>query len=379
MKIRKVQISLVVGLFCCTTCIAADQVPSEPLELTDTCSLFVSGTQNTHTFRIPAIITALNGDLVAACDARRKSAADLNPQRTIDIVYKRSTDNGKTWTPMEVLAHLDEGGCSDPSFLLDAITGDIFCFYNFMVHDLSNNEFRFLVQKSSDHGQTWGKPIDFTDQVSGPELKNSLKFVTSGRGIQTRDGRLLHNFVRVGQGVTLFASENHGDSWRPYCEVSPGDESKIVQLPDDSLMVNSRVEPGKRFVHRSVDGGRTWKSAADESLPDPRCNACIIQYTSKRDGYSKDRLVFCNAASNAGRKNLAARISYDGGNLWSAGKVIDSGASAYSEISILRDGSFGVLYERDRADIRFVRFTLAALTGDADQLTENYVLPGHRQ
>lgn len=353
----------------------AAKYPSEPLQLADSQALFVSGTDDTHTYRIPAIITAKNGDLIVACDARRQSAADLKPQRTIDIVYRRSTDNGKTWSPIELLERIDDGGCSDPSLLLDSSTGHIFCFYNYMVRDVSNNEFRFFVQKSTDHGQTWEKPIDFTDQVAGPELKDSFKFVTSGRGIQTRDGILLHNFVRVGEGVTLFASYDHGESWKAFCQVSPADESKVVQLPDESLMVNSRLEAGKRFVHRSTDGGQTWKSAAELSLPDPRCNACILQYTSKRDGYDKDRLIFCNAASNTSRQNLAARISYDGGHTWSAGKVIDRGQASYSEITTLADGSLGVLYEPGHAEIRFVRFTLEALTGGADRLQKAYALP----
>lgn len=355
--------------------VSVAKYPSEPLPLVDSQALFVSGTDGTHTFRIPAIITAKNGDLIVACDARRKSAADLKPQRTIDIVYRRSTDNGKTWTPIELLEPIDDGGCSDPSLLLDSVTGDLFCFYNFMLRDVSSNEFRFFVQKSTDHGKTWGKPIDFTDQVAGPELKDSFKFVTSGRGIQTRDGILLHNFVRVGEGVTLFASGDHGESWKAFSQVSPADESKVVQLPDDSLMVNSRFEAGRRFVHRSTDGGQSWHSAADLTLPDPRCNACILQYTSKRDGYDKDRLIFCNAASNTGRQNLAARISYDGGLTWSAGRVIDRGNASYSEITTLADGSLGVLYEPGHAEIRFVRFTLEALTGGADRLHKTNVLP----
>lgn len=346
--------------------IATGKVSNEPMKLKESQALFVSGTDGTHTYRIPAIITAANGDLIAACDARRKSAADLKPQRSIDIVFRRSTDNGKTWSPIELLESIDDGGCSDPSFILDAQSGSLFCFYNFMVRDTSNNEFRFMVQKSSDHGRTWGKPVDFTDQVAGKELKNSFKFITSGRGIQTRDGMLLHNFVRVGAGVTLFASRDHGESWKPLCDIHPGDESKIVQLPDESLMVHSRFDPGKRLVHRSGDYGRTWEST-DLGLPDPRCNACIIQYTSKRDGQSKDRLVFCNAASNQRRENLVARISYDNGKNWSAGRVIDQGPSAYSEITVLRDGSLGVLYEPGHSEIRFVGFTLEALTDGIDE------------
>jgi hypothetical protein len=53
-----------------------------------------------------------------------------------------------------------------------------------------------------------------------------------------------------------------------------------------------------------------------------------------------------------------------------AGKVIDSGRSAYSEITVLQDGSLGVLYEPGHSEIRFVRFTLEALTDGVDTLTE---------
>ncbi len=357
------------------TAIPSTKLPQEQLPWLDNQPLFVSGTEGTHTFRIPAIITALNGDLIAACDARRKSAADLKPQRTIDIVFRRSTDDGKTWSPIQVLDPIDDGGCSDPSLLLDKSSGTIFCFYNYMSSDMSSSEFRFKLQKSTDHGKTWSQPIDFTDQVAGPELKHSFKFITSGRGIQLRDGSLLHNFVRVKQGVTLFGSQDHGATWKAVSEVTPADESKVVQLPDDSLLVHSRWEPGKRYVHRSVDGGKNWNSQPELGLPDPQCNASILQYTSKRDGHSKDRLLFCNAASFSGRKNLAVRISYDSGATWSEGKVIDPGPSAYSEMTVLRDGTIGVLYEPGHSEIRFVRFTLEALTGGSDRLTAPFTFP----
>jgi sialidase-1 len=346
-------------------------IATERLKPISSQALFVSGTHDTHTFRIPAIVTATKGVLIAACDARRKSAADLMQQRTIDIVYRRSEDNGQTWSPLAVLARQEGGGCSDPSLLVDRITGDIFCFYNYMVHDKASKEFRFLVQKSTDHGQTWNPPVDFTDQVAKPQWKESFKFVTSGRGIQTRDGLLLHDFVRVGHGVTLFGSRDHGASWQALADIAPGDESKVVELPDGDWLVNSRYRPGQRYVHRSSDRGKTWQSAAVD-LPDPRCNAGILQYTSQRDGYERDRLLFCNACANDARKNLTVRISYDCGATWSGGKVIDAGPSAYSEMTILRDGRIGVLYEAGNREIRFVRFTLSALTDGADRLSTPY-------
>lgn len=345
----------------------------QPLSTLKGQALFVSGQNETHTFRIPAIVTANNGDLIAACDARRKGSADLGHQRTIDIVFRRSSDNGETWTPMEVMDPIEDGGCSDPSFVVDRVTGDLFCFYNFMTADKASKEYRFKFQKSSDHGKTWQAPVDFTDQVTGPDLKMAFKFVTSGRGIQASDGSLMHVYTLVGGGAFLFASRDHGKTWMTLGEVSPADESKVVQLPDDSLMINARNRPGKRFEHRSVDGGKTWESKQFD-LPDPRCNACILQYTAIRDGYKKDRLLFCNAASNKTRQNLAIRISYDNGKSWSSPTVIDPGAAAYSEMTVLRDGSIGVLYEPGYKEVRFVRLTLEDVTGGEDRLVKPFDL-----
>ena len=151
--------------------------------------------------------------------------------------------------------------------------------------------------------------------------------------------------------------------------IKPADESKVIQLADKSLMINSRVGGGFRWVHSSKDNGKTWKSIKEVGLPDPRCNASIIRYTSIKDGYKKNRLLFCNAGSIKGRKNLSIRISYDEGKTWSAGKVIDPGASAYSSLTICHDGSIGVLYEPGYKEVRFVRFTLEELTDGKDKLS----------
>ena len=47
-------------------------------------------------FRIPALVTAPNGDLVAAIDERVPSCGDLKWSKDINIVVRRSVDNGKT-------------------------------------------------------------------------------------------------------------------------------------------------------------------------------------------------------------------------------------------------------------------------------------------
>ena len=52
-------------------------------------------------YRIPALVTAPNGDLVAAIDERMGTCGDLKFNRDINIVIRRSKDQGKTWTAIE--------------------------------------------------------------------------------------------------------------------------------------------------------------------------------------------------------------------------------------------------------------------------------------
>lgn len=350
-------------------------IPTEPLTLTSKTQLF-----NVGTYRIPAIITANNGDLIVAIDARYTSSSDLIHNRNIDIAYKRSTDNGLTWSD-ESYTHVfgSNGAGSDPSFVIDRNTGDIICFYNYMVENTNNDDFRFYYQKSTDNGVTWQPYVDFTDDVAPTEWQSDFKFITSGRGIQLEDGSLLHNYVKLGLGSVLIKSTDGGNTWfRQGTIAGPADENKQVELNDGTIMTNARDQSkgGGRYVHTSSDDGDTWVTEYDESLIDPACNAGIIKYTSTNDGYNKNRMLYVGAADPSSRKNLAVRISYDEGQTWSDGKVIESGASAYSEITILADGSIGVVYEDDTSSrvIQFVRFTLEQLTDGQDSLSKPYVL-----
>lgn len=355
------------------------EVCNDPIsKLLEKKDIFISGTENTHTFRIPALITAANGDLIACVDARRKSSGDLIWVKDIDIVIKRSSDNGKTWGPMETVIDYGDPSvgkpASDPSFILDKETGEIFCFYNFMDQVKSPKEFRLHVQSSKDHGKTWSKPRDITDDIAKPEWKMDFKFITSGRGIQRNNGDLVHTLVNLKRGLHLYQSKDHGKTWSFIdTPIKPANESKVIELADESLMVNARLNgKGFRGVHRSADNGKTWDFEIDKTQVDPGCNGSILRYTSIKDGYKKNRLLLCHANSSRGRKNLTVKISYDEGKTWSKGKVIDAGPSAYSSLSICKDGTIAVLYEPGYKAIRYARFTLGALTDGKDKLAKPY-------
>ncbi len=349
--------------------------------------LFVPGQAGSKFYRIPAIATAMNGDLIAVIDARRTSAADLQHIRDIDIAVRRSSDNGDTWSEVEFMTDFPDGKVgSDPSLIVDKTTGEIFCFYNFLDHDLEVNKtrpsktavnYRHYVQSSKDHGKTWSKPKDIRDDIMPEGIKErDFIFITSGRGIQTKSGALIHTLCRVGnQSGYLFGSNDHGKTWQALKtkKFTPANENKIIELSDGTWMINTRTRGKGRYVHLSKNKGKTWTSKAEKNLPDPGCNAEAIVYTEKKDGYDKNRLLFVNPHSHRGRKNLVLSISYDDGKTWTHKKCIEKGASGYSSITICKNGDIGIFFENGRK-MAFVRVTLKDLTDGKDELKKPFEL-----
>lgn len=316
-------------------------------------TLWRKGDNGVAIYRIPAICTAPNGDLVTACDARKRHGGDLDACQEINISIRRSTDNGKTWTePVNSWTwdwnDNEHWAGSDPSFIVDMKAKKIFLFYN--VWECKNHwgVYRFYVQESADNGKTWSKPRDITMDIAHPDWpfgglrnKGAFIFISSGSGIQAKDGTLLHTLVRVGVGNLLFGSKDHGKTWHAIGNPTQGgDECKIVELANGNYMINSRCGGAKRLIHISQDQGKTWASHFDTELIDPGCNAQIMRYGKC------DRKIFLYSGCKArGRSNVTLRASKDDGKTWSDGITICPGGSAYSDITILKDKSVGVLYE----------------------------------
>jgi sialidase-1 len=313
-------------------------------------------------YRIPSLVTAPNGDLIAAIDERVPSCGDLKWNKDINIVMRRSMDNGSSWTEIETIVDYPEGqSASDPSMIVDVVTGDIFLFFNFMNLEKEKDVYYLKYIVSSDNGKTWSPPQDITTQISKPEWQPDFKFITSGRGIQTKEGKLLHTLVNLQRGLFVFGSDDHGKSWYVLdTPVSPADESKLVELSDGSWMINSRVnKAGLRYVHVSSDEGQSWSSRPDSALIDPGCNASILHYPVT----DTPLLLFSNANSSEKRHNLMLKISFDQGKTWSKGKKVYAGPAAYSSMTILKNGDIGLFFEKDDyQDNVFVRLPLAWLS-----------------
>ncbi len=347
--------------------IAQDGANPLPLQ-----TLFDKQTSTAACYRIPSLITAPNGDLIAAIDERIPSCADLRDNPNINIVIRRSSDGGHTWTTVQTVVDYPIGqSASDPSMVVNNATNEVILFFNYMDVAHQKGIYRFKFISSNDNGKTWTAPHDITNQISKAEWKQDFQFITSGRGIQTRSGMLLHTLVHLQKGVFLFGSTNHGKDWflidKP---IAPADESQVMETADGSWIVNSRVNgAGMRYVHKSADMGKTWTSIPDALLPDPGCNASIIRYSTGTTGEEKSRLVFANVNDAKERRNLTVRISYDEGNTWSAGKCLYAGSAAYASLTVLNNGDIGIVFEKDDyREIAFTSFSLEWLTDGRDDL-----------
>ncbi len=362
--------ALVVILLFFISCVQNKKSPSKKNK-TEFINLFSSDMDdNVSCYRIPSIITALNGDIITTIDERVPSCGDLKWSNDINIVMRRSEDNGKTWSEIQSIVDYPIGeSASDPSMILDKTTGEIFLFFNYMNLDTEKDVYYLKMISSKDNGKSWSAPIDITSQITKPEWKNDFKFITSGRGIQTKSGALIHTLVNLENGLHLFKSIDYGKNWSLIdTPIKPADESKVMQLSDGSLMINSRVNgAGARYIHKSTNDGETWTSKMDTQLTDPACNASLIRYSLKSEGSDKDRLIFSNLNSKDARENLTIRISYDEGETWSKGKTIYAGKAAYSSMTVLENGDIGLFFEKDvYKENVFVSFSLEWLTDGKD-------------
>jgi hypothetical protein len=316
--------------------------------------------------------------LIAVCDARYTGCSDLGGTTPIDIIMRRSRDNGTTWDSAKVIAHIANKGCSDPALVTDRVTGTVWCLFasnNGLFASTPTNRIEVTYVKSNDNGVTWTAPAVISSQIYATGWYAA--WVASGSACQTRAGMLCAAIgVRENSGSVIsnfmIYSNDHGATWHSEQNraSATGDEAKVLDRNDGTIMMNIR-NAQYRKIALSADSGRTWGTPyLDSGLIDPTCNADLIRYTSVLDVYNKNRILFSNPASTS-RQNMTVRLSYDEGKTWPVSRVITSGASAYSALTIINDGSIGLFYEKGSAiQMVFARFSLEWLSSGKDTLVK---------
>ena len=323
--------------------------------------IFKSNEGGYHCFRIPAIVKTKAGILLAFAEARKNNCGD---EGDIDMVVKRSSDKGKTWSALSVIWTDGENTCGNPAPVVDQNTGKIHLLmtWNLGTDDIStiNNgtskDTRKVYKTSSiDDGITWGIPKEITADVK----LTAWGWYATGpcHGIQiskgTYKGRLVIPCDNIEKGTSkkgyshIIYSDDNGETWRlggitPPVSVNPN-ESTVAELADGSLMLNMRVANNNNLRMKSVstDGGLSWSVPTNAlGLVDPVCQGSLISST-----IGTQHTLFFSNASSITRTNMTIKMSIDNGVTWPKAYSVYTGMSAYSDMVMIELDEIGILYE----------------------------------
>ncbi|MFI6770046.1 exo-alpha-sialidase [Streptomyces sp. NPDC050355] len=332
-----------------------------------------AGTEGYTSFRIPAVVRARSGALLAFAEGRVSSAADWGD---IDLVLKRSRDGGRTWGPLQVVSRNGAGTAGNPAPVVLA-GGRVLLLQVHSAADATEARIRrgrvppadgrrVWLQHSDDEGASWSDPREITDQAKLPPWR----WYATGPGHALRlrrgprAGRLLvpanHSTppTRPGDdgtearynGSHALLSDDDGATWRiGYTDgdtdlgVAPN-ETCAAELPDGSVYLNTRTEAAaawRRADAVSTDGGEHLLAPfrPQAGLAGPVCQGSTLHL----DG--SGTLLFAGPAHPAARALMTVRASRDGGLTWRTAHTVGGLPAAYSDLVRLDRDSVGLLYE----------------------------------
>ncbi len=318
-------------------------------------------TEAYNIFRIPSIVKSTNGTLLAFAEGRKNSYDSGD----IDIVLRRSFNNGETWEALAVVWDDDDNACGSPAAVVDESTGIIYLLMtwaNGSDDSQSINAGTGIDTRhvyfcySSDDGESWSTPEDITSSVK----KDTWGSYGTGpaHGIQISEGEYSGRLVVPCHYTELTAeggnknshviySDDNGKTWNlggePQNESKNLDESTVAILSDNTLMLNMRVPDNDnyRMTSTSDDGGLSWTTPITcEALIDPVCDGSLLNINTN----GNCTLFFSNPASTS-RENMTIKKSTDDGETWSESYSVYTGLSGYSDIVQLSSTQLGILYE----------------------------------
>lgn len=356
----------VIGLFIGCGKETSPVAEPKPVPITDSGNsgynhIFKSNEGGYYCFRIPAIVKTKSGTLLAFAEARKNNCGD---EGDIDMVVKRSSDKGKTWSALQLIWSDAENTCGNPAPVVEEVSGKIHLLmsWNLGTDDIgtinsgtSKDTRRVYKTSSTDDGLTWASPKEITADV---KLASWGWYATGpGHGLQISNGAYKGRLVipcdniergsgRKGYSHIIY-SDDHGESWKlggvtPPIGLNPN-ESTVAELADGRLILNMRVSNNNNLRMKSIsaDGGLTWSTPVDAlSLVDPVCQGSMINVT-----IAGQHTLFFSNPSSITRTNMTIKSSTDGGNTWPKAYSVYLGMSAYSDLVMIEENKLGILYE----------------------------------
>lgn len=367
---------------------------------------FATSEEYSRYYRIPAITRASDGTLVALSDARKMHIHDVT--NSIDVVSRRSSDNGKTWSDYVVIFQGSQSGenCYNWKGYGDAAVASFAngtvmatAIHGFGLAGDRNDPATDVVWKvSRDNGKSWSSEYTMDQSLFGGLRGN----ISPGNICVANEGYLkgkalvgLRTSTSPNKGSRSSASHQRiycltynpdknewtrikirsGYSTKDYLENTSNylDEVQFVQVAKDQYILSARSNAsGNRLFYRLIFTSATQATAtmisqSGMNLTNP-CNGDLIKYAAK-DGTQyilhtvpKDMIY----GSDNCRTSLSAyytKLSTSGGLNWTrslnlfdpfdytSGGAAETGIGAmdetaqYSSLSMQEDGTIAVLME----------------------------------
>lgn len=320
-----------------------------------------------HSFRIPSLIRTNNDTLIAFVEGRNTSNGDFG---NINLLYKRSTNNGATWSGLREVIGSGQGVWGNPTAVVDRSNNKIWLFMNHQPPGSGTvnswDDRQVWVSSSTNDGLDWTAPVNMSTTLKPRTLANGSSWnwdaVGPGVGIQTtyrNAGRL----VIPAQHRNIY-SDDHGATWKVQVMRTTGGaameqtgEATVLELANGDLYRNDRAttpvweNDKRRIVARgSIESGFTAFKPAG-CLLDPKNEASTMRYNADAPA----RLAFVNSASTETRTKMRIRMSEDEGRTWSYSRAFadaplpgESGTykeGGYSSIVKTADFHVGALIE----------------------------------
>lgn len=319
--------------------------------------LFEQGIGGYACYRIPALLRVDDQTLLAFAEGRKNSCSDTG---NIDLVVRRSEDNGFTWGETIVVWDDAENTCGNPAPIWDAVAQKVVLLATWNdgrddigpINDGTSIDTRRVYHLSStDKGESWSSATEITEDV---KLPNWRWYATGpGSGIQIKNGPYADRLMvgcdyidseRQGYSHVIY-SDDHGENW-VLGGVSPEmrtNECEVAELSNGDLMLNMRNSGNekRRKLAKSSDGGDTWEYLGlDNTLISPK-----VQSSLHRFSFEDNILLFSNPADQLERMNMTIRLSTDDGSTWPSSFLLHRGFAAYSDLENYNEDRVAILYE----------------------------------
>ncbi|SHN44863.1 sialidase family protein [Chitinophaga sp. CF418] len=277
-------------------------------------ALFVPDNVKSGGYAYATVVRMNDSSLMIACTRYKPNGFDDFMHS--DIVARKSTDNGKTWSPEFVLQeNIATINTMNPNLLRVGAKKLLLIFT--VKH--SDAKIDLYVKESADNGETWGDPRTI-NTTQGYHILNNDRAILNNKRIILPVAYAKNISKEYDQQVIFcYYSDDMGKTWLKskylktyFALMEPG----VTPIDKKgTLKMNIRTRQGFIYFSKSTDNGATWSGLYRSGINTPE-SPQVVKSLNCSDSLI---MIWNNAVYTPGYNNrnpLTFAYSVTGGNEW---------------------------------------------------------------